>query len=110
VARRDPKFYAATSGAKLTLSGPCACAGASHRADLATLQGADGRRAYIDIIDVMTFDERGLITSMRAFWSGRGPEGRPSPRPPGNRGVSAPASLLPPQNVVYFREPRGCSG
>jgi steroid delta-isomerase len=26
-------------------------------------------KSYIDVIDVMTFDEGGKITSMRAFWS-----------------------------------------
>jgi len=31
--------------------------------------GPDGKRAFIDIIDVMSFDEDGLITSMRAYWS-----------------------------------------
>lgn len=65
------KFYAASAGAvKLTLSGPVRVCGREAAGPmLATLQGADGRRAYIDIIDVMTFDEEGLITSMRAFWS-----------------------------------------
>jgi steroid delta-isomerase len=65
------KFYAASAGAvKLTLSGPVRVCGREAAAPmLATLGGAAGPRAYIDIIDVMTFDERGLITSMRAFWS-----------------------------------------
>ena len=31
----------------------------------------DGRRVAVDIIDVFTFDDAGLITSMRAYW---GPE------------------------------------
>ena len=65
------KFYAASAGAvKLALSGPVRVSGREAAAPMiATLQGADSRRAYIDIIDVMTFDEDGLITSMRAFWS-----------------------------------------
>lgn len=29
----------------------------------------DGQRYEIEPIDVMTFDENGLITSMRAFWA-----------------------------------------
>jgi steroid delta-isomerase len=64
-------FYKASSGAvKLALSGPVRVSGREAAAPMiATLQGADGRRAYIDIIDVMTFGEDGLITSMRAFWS-----------------------------------------
>lgn len=64
-------FYAASAGAvKLALSGPVRVCGREAAAPMvATLQGPDGRRACIDIIDVMTFGEDGLITSMRAFWS-----------------------------------------
>jgi steroid delta-isomerase len=64
-------FYAKSAGAvKLALSGPVRVCGREAAAPmLATLGGGDGRRAYIDIIDVMTFGEDGLITSMRAFWS-----------------------------------------
>lgn len=63
-------FYAATGGAKLALSGPVRVCGLEAAAPMvATLQGPDGKRAFIDIIDVMTFDEDGYITSMRAFWS-----------------------------------------
>ncbi|WP_230381095.1 steroid Delta-isomerase [Pseudomonas guariconensis] len=29
----------------------------------------DGRDCSLDVIDVMTFDERGLISSMKAYWS-----------------------------------------
>jgi steroid delta-isomerase len=64
-------FYASTGGAaKLALSGPVRVCGREAAAPMvATLTGPDGKRAYIDIIDVMTFDEDGFITSMRAFWS-----------------------------------------
>jgi steroid delta-isomerase len=27
------------------------------------------QKSYIDVIDVMTFDDEGKITSMRAFWN-----------------------------------------
>jgi steroid delta-isomerase len=64
-------FYKSTGGAaKLALSGPVRVCGREAAAPMvATLQGPDGKRAFIDIIDFMTFDEEGLITSMRAFWS-----------------------------------------
>jgi len=64
-------FYKASSGAvKLALSGPVRVCGREAAAPMvATLQGADGKRAFIDIIDVMSFGEDGLIRSMRAFWS-----------------------------------------
>jgi steroid delta-isomerase len=64
-------FYAASAGAaQLELSGPVRVCGREAAAPMqATLRGADGKRVFIDIIDLMTFDEDGLITSMRAFWS-----------------------------------------
>jgi steroid delta-isomerase len=64
-------FYAATGGAaKLDLTGPVRGCGREAAAPMvAKLKGPDGKHAYIDIIDFMTFDEDGLITSMRAFWS-----------------------------------------
>jgi steroid Delta-isomerase len=64
-------FYASTGGAaKLELTGPVRVCGREAAAPMvAKLQGPDGKRAYIDIIDFMTFGEDGLITSMRAFWS-----------------------------------------
>ena len=57
-----------TGSARSTWSVTTLCA--SQTAPMvAKLKGPDGKRAYIDIIDFMTFDEDGLITSMRAFWS-----------------------------------------
>jgi steroid Delta-isomerase len=47
---------------------------ADGRAGAAPLQSRgtrDGRAVTLDIIDVFTFDDGGLITSMRAYW---GPE------------------------------------
>jgi steroid delta-isomerase len=65
------EFYAASAGAaKLELTGPVRVCGREAAAPMqATLTGADGKRAFIDIIDVMSFGEDGLITSMRAYWS-----------------------------------------
>ena len=64
-------FYAASAGAaRLELTGPVRVCGREAAAQMqATLRGSDGRSVFIDIIDLMTFDEDGLITSMRAFWS-----------------------------------------
>jgi steroid delta-isomerase len=64
-------FYKASAGAaKLDLTGPVRVSGREAAAPMqATLTGPDGKRAFIDIIDVMSFDEDGLITSMRAYWS-----------------------------------------
>jgi steroid delta-isomerase len=64
-------FYASTGGAaKLELTGPVRVCGREAAAPMvAKLKGLDGKHAYIDIIDFMTFDDDGLITSMRAFWS-----------------------------------------
>jgi steroid delta-isomerase len=65
-------FYKASSGkVLLALSGPVRVCGKEAAAPmLATLpKGPDGKRAFIDIIDVMSFGDDGLIRSMRAFWS-----------------------------------------
>lgn len=63
-------FYKASSGAvKLTLSGPVCVCGLEAAAPMVATLGSEGKRAYIDIIDVMTFGEDGQIRSMRAFWS-----------------------------------------
>ena len=55
------------------LSGPVRALadGSGAAAPLASTSTREGRRARLDIIDVMTFDDEGLITSLRAYW---GPE------------------------------------
>ena len=52
--------------------------GTAGAATLASTSTRDGRRMKLDIIDVMTFDPDGLITSMQAYW---GPENLTTLRP-----------------------------
>lgn len=44
---------------------------ASHRAAVAFVLELDlaGRRSELDVIDVVTFDDAGLICELRAFWN-----------------------------------------
>ena len=42
--------------------------GSAAAATLASTSTRDGTRVRLEIIDVMTFDAQGLITSMRAYW------------------------------------------
>jgi steroid delta-isomerase len=65
-------LYREAAGMKLhmQLTGPVCVAGNEGAAPLLiTTTRPDGRQAFLDVIDVMSFDERGRITSMRAFWS-----------------------------------------
>jgi steroid delta-isomerase len=62
-------FYRASAGrVRLVLEGRVRVAGCEAAAAmLAYPTGADGM--VVDTVDVMTFDDAGLITSMRAYWS-----------------------------------------
>ena len=61
-------FYAGTMGpAKLELTGPVRVAGSELAFPMVAKVG-DGA-AFIDIIDVMTVGDDGLVTTMRAYWS-----------------------------------------
>jgi steroid delta-isomerase len=62
-------FYRESAGrVRLVLEGRVRVAGREAAgAMIAHPTGADGM--VVDTIDVMTFDEAGLITSMRAYWS-----------------------------------------
>jgi steroid delta-isomerase len=63
-------FYKSSAGqVTMKLTGPVRVAGGEGAAPLRVLLGPEGQRQALDIIDTMTFDEDGLITSMRAFWS-----------------------------------------
>jgi steroid delta-isomerase len=42
--------------------------GSAGAAPLQSRSTREGRPVTLDIIDVFTFDDRGLITSMRAYW------------------------------------------
>jgi steroid delta-isomerase len=63
------EFYRASAGrVRLALEGRVRVAGREAAAAMiAHPTGADGM--VVDTIDVMTFDDVGLITSMRAYWS-----------------------------------------
>lgn len=64
------RWYQASAGkAKLELSGPIRVSGREAAFPLVATLGAPGAVSYLDIIDVMEFDEQGRITRMRAFWS-----------------------------------------
>ena len=61
-------FYAGTMGpAKLELTGPVRVAG--HEAAFPMCATVGEGAAFIDIIDVMVFDDDGLVSKMRAYWS-----------------------------------------
>ena len=64
-------FYTAAAGTvTMKLTGPVRVAGHEAAAPLIVLMGPDGPdQKALDIISVMTFDEAGKITTMRAFWS-----------------------------------------
>jgi steroid delta-isomerase len=57
------------AAATMKRSGPVRVAGSEAATPLVILIGAPGQEQALDIISVMTFDEAGLITSMRAYWS-----------------------------------------
>ena len=63
------EFYRAAAGrVRLVLEGRVRVAGREAAAAMiAYPSGADGM--VVDTVDVMTFDDAGLITSMRAYWS-----------------------------------------
>ena len=63
-------FYEASAGkVQMKLTGPVRVAANEAAAPLRVLVGPEGQQQVIDIIDVMTFDDAGLVRSMRAFWS-----------------------------------------
>ena len=64
------EFYKVSAGAvRLELSGPIRVCGSEAAFPMVGTAGSGDHLAYIDIVDVMTFDETAQITSMRAFWS-----------------------------------------
>lgn len=64
-------WYRKSAGkVKLEITGPVrACGLEAATPLLARAPAGPGKTTLIDIIDVMRFDEKGLIVSMRAFWS-----------------------------------------
>jgi steroid delta-isomerase len=64
------KFYEASAGTiTMKRTGPVRVAGREAATPLVVLMGPEGEQQALDIISVMTFDDAGKITSMRAFWS-----------------------------------------
>lgn len=64
------EFYASTAGTiAMKRTGPVRVAGHEAATPMVVLMGPEGEEQALDIISVMTFDEAGRITSMRAFWS-----------------------------------------
>jgi steroid delta-isomerase len=66
---RDFYKYAMTTGARLSLAAPIR---ASHGNSAAMAFDVklkyEGRNMIIHVVDVMTFDDAGKFSSMRAFW------------------------------------------
>jgi steroid delta-isomerase len=63
------EFYRASAGAvQLELEGRVRAAGSEGAAAMIAHPNVDPS-VRVETLDVMTFDERGLITSMRAYWS-----------------------------------------
>ena len=63
-------FYRASAGSvTMKRSGPVRVAGREAATPVVVLMGREGQQSALDVISVMTFDEDGKITSMRAFWS-----------------------------------------
>jgi steroid delta-isomerase len=63
-------FYQAAAGTVvMKRTGPVRVAGSEAATPLVVLIGPEGQQQALDIISVMTFDDAGLVQSMRAFWS-----------------------------------------
>jgi len=63
-------FYEATAGTVvMKRTGPVRVAGTEAATPLVVLIGPEGQEQALDIISVMSFDDAGRVTSMRAFWS-----------------------------------------
>ena len=63
-------WYARSAGAvKLELSGPIRVAGDECAIPMLAELDLGDRKSYIDVIDVMRFNEAGKVVSMRAFWN-----------------------------------------
>jgi len=56
-------------GVAMKRTGPVRVAGREAATPLVVKIGPEGSQQAIDIISVMTFDDAGKITSMRAYWS-----------------------------------------
>jgi steroid delta-isomerase len=63
-------FYAAAVPTlRVEITGPICVAGKECATPILAELTVGDRKSYIDVIDVMAFDDDGKITSMRAFWN-----------------------------------------
>ena len=63
-------FYAAAAGKlSVELTGPIRVAGVECAVPMLAEVDLGGAKRFMDVIDVMRFDEDGKVVSMRAFWS-----------------------------------------
>ena len=63
-------FYSLTApNLQVEITGPICVSGLECAVPLLAELTVKDSKLYIDVIDVMAFDESGKITSMRAFWS-----------------------------------------
>jgi steroid delta-isomerase len=64
------KFYAdAAPRLQVEITGPIRVSGRECAVPLLAELTMNDNKLYIDVIDAMTFDDDGKITSMRAFWN-----------------------------------------
>ena len=63
-------FYAATApNLQVEITGPICVAGSHCALPMLAELTMNEKKSYIDVIDAMTFDDDGKITSMKAYWS-----------------------------------------
>ncbi len=63
-------FYQAAAGTiTMKRTGPVRVAGSEAATPFVVLIGPEGEQQALDIISVMTFDDAGKISAMRAYWS-----------------------------------------
>jgi steroid delta-isomerase len=63
-------FYAGTAPKlQVEITGPICVSGSECAVPILAELTMNDSKLYVDVIDVMVFNEAGKITSMRAFWS-----------------------------------------
>jgi len=64
------KFYAGTAPSlQVEITGPIRVSGHEAAVPMLAELTMNDNKLYLDVIDVMVFDDAGKITSMRAFWN-----------------------------------------
>lgn len=63
-------FYAGTApNLQVEITGPIRVSGKEAAVPMLAELTMNDNKLYLDVIDVMTFDDEGKFTSMRAFWN-----------------------------------------